>query len=168
MRLATFSVPKDDDTARAGVLCRDRMLDLARCAEALEPAQPFFPSMRALLEAGDEGMARTRRLLETAAADADLLARVSFDAEAVSLLPPIPDADKFLCVGKNYRTHLEELKRNDLVKEMPGEVTGFVKLNSSLVGHNAKVVKPDNIARLDYEPELVFVIGRRALGVTQD
>ena len=80
----------------------------------------------------------------------------------------MPDADKFLCVGKNYRAHLEELKKHDLIKEMPEEVTGFVKLNSCLVGRNAKVVKPQGIEHLDYEPELVFVIGRRALGVTKD
>jgi 5-carboxymethyl-2-hydroxymuconate isomerase/acylpyruvate hydrolase len=71
-------------------------------------------------------------------------------------------------VGKNYRAHLEELKKNDLIKEMPEEVTGFVKLHSSLTGHDAKIVKPAAVKHLDYEPELVFVIGKRALGVTRD
>ena len=80
-------------------------------------------------------------------------------------LPPIHDADKFLCVGKNYRSHLEELKRTDLIKEMPGEPTAFVKLNSCLTGHDTDVVRPPTVTHLDYEPELVFVIGKRALGV---
>ena len=79
-------------------------------------------------------------------------------------LPPVPDAEKFLCVGKNYRTHLEELRGNDLLAETPQEPTAFVKLNSSLVGHEARVARPEGIARLDYEPELVFVIGKRSLG----
>jgi 2-keto-4-pentenoate hydratase/2-oxohepta-3-ene-1,7-dioic acid hydratase in catechol pathway len=48
---------------------------------------------------------------------------------------------------------------------MPQEVTGFVKLNSCLVGHDAKVAIPAPVKNLDYEPELVFVIGKRALGV---
>ena len=43
-----------------------------------------------------------------------------------------------------------------------------MKLNSCLVGHDAKVAKPDGIARLDYEPELVFVIGKRALGAKRE
>jgi hypothetical protein len=47
------------------------------------------------------------------------------EEKAVRFLPPVPDPDKFLCVGKNYRAHLEELKKNDLIKEMPGEVTGL-------------------------------------------
>jgi 5-carboxymethyl-2-hydroxymuconate isomerase/acylpyruvate hydrolase len=85
-------------------------------------------------------------------------------ASSISYLPPITDAEKFLCVGKNYRTHLEELKRTNLIKEIPQEPTSFIKLNSCLVGHEAKVVRPQGITHLDYEPELVFVIGKRALG----
>ena len=83
-----------------------------------------------------------------------------FETSSVRFLPPIPDADKFLCVGKNYRSHLEELKRTDLIKEMPDEPTGFVKLNACLAGHDTDVVRPPSVTHLDYEPELVFVIGR--------
>jgi 5-carboxymethyl-2-hydroxymuconate isomerase/acylpyruvate hydrolase len=46
---------------------------------------------------------------------------------------------------------------------MPQEPTAFVKLNSCLSGHRARVARPEGVVRLDYEPELVFVIGRRAL-----
>jgi 5-carboxymethyl-2-hydroxymuconate isomerase/acylpyruvate hydrolase len=86
----------------------------------------------------------------------------------VTYHPPIPDAEKFFCVGKNYRKHLEELRRNDLILETPQEPTAFIKLNTCLSGHDARVVRPEGIVRLDYEPELVFVIGKRALGVKQD
>jgi 2-keto-4-pentenoate hydratase/2-oxohepta-3-ene-1,7-dioic acid hydratase in catechol pathway len=107
-------------------------------------------------------------LAKAAQSNAGRFSAAMLEERAIRFLPPIPDSDKLLCVGKNYSSHLEELKRNDLIKEMPQEVTGFIKLNSSLVGHNAKVAKPDGVAHLDYEPELVFVIGRRALGVTQE
>jgi len=92
------------------------------------------------------------------------LSGLLLDAKNITYLPPITDAEKFLCVGKNYRTHLEELKRTNLIKEIPQEPTSFIKLNSCLSGHNAKVIRPKGITRLDYEPELVFVIGKRALG----
>jgi len=85
--------------------------------------------------------------------------------KSITWHPPVPDADKFLCVGKNYRSHLEELKANDLIRETPQEPTAFVKLNSCLVGHEARVKRPAGITQLDYEPELVFVIGKHALGV---
>jgi 2-keto-4-pentenoate hydratase/2-oxohepta-3-ene-1,7-dioic acid hydratase in catechol pathway len=81
---------------------------------------------------------------------------------AVRLLAPIPFPGKFLCVGKNNRSHLEELARNQLIKEVPKEPTGFIKLNSVIVGDDAEVARPDGITTLDYEPELVFVIGKRA------
>ncbi|RYY81915.1 MAG: fumarylacetoacetate hydrolase family protein, partial [Comamonadaceae bacterium] len=68
----------------------------------------------------------------------------------------------------NYRTHLEELKRTDLIKEMPNEPTGFVKLNDCLAGHDVDVVRPPTVTHLDYEPELVFVIGKPAYQVKAD
>ena len=43
-----------------------------------------------------------------------------------------------------------------------------MKLTSCLVGHEAKVAKPAVVEHLDYEPELVFVIGKPALGVKRD
>jgi 5-carboxymethyl-2-hydroxymuconate isomerase/acylpyruvate hydrolase len=110
-------------------------------------------------------MNQAKSWVSTAQEDAkDIL----LSADKITYLPPIPDADKFLCVGKNYRTHLEELKRTNLIKEIPQEPTGFIKLNSCLAGHLTKVVRPKGITRLDYEPELVFVIGKRALGAKKD
>lgn len=119
--------------------------------------------MRRLLEAGPSVLARVRGLVDLAS-NGELRPHVVPESE-VRYHPPVPDPDKFLCVGKNYRAHLEELRKHDLIKEMPEEVTGFVKIHSCLTGHNARVAKPAVVARLDYEPELVFVIGRRALGV---
>ena len=47
---------------------------------------------------------------------------------------------------------------------MPGEPTGFVKLNACLAGHDAEVERPASVTHLDYEPELVFVIGKHVHG----
>jgi 5-carboxymethyl-2-hydroxymuconate isomerase/acylpyruvate hydrolase len=121
--------------------------------------------MKAVLAAGPEGMARVRNLNSKALSDATTFQSAWLDKASITYLPPIVDADKFLCVGKNYRKHLEELQQTNLIKEIPQEPTGFIKLNSCLVGHEAQVKKPDGIVRLDYEPELVFVMGKRALGV---
>jgi 5-carboxymethyl-2-hydroxymuconate isomerase/acylpyruvate hydrolase len=121
--------------------------------------------MKALLQAGYAGLQRARDCIRAAEADPARFAS-AFEPEAgIRYFPPVPDLDKFLCVGKNYRAHLEELRKHDLIKEMPEEVTGFVKLHSCLTGHREKVAKPAAVEHLDYEPELVFVIGKRALGV---
>jgi len=155
MRLITFHAP-EDKAPRLGVRLAGAILDLTAAAPA---------SMKHLLAAGAAAMERVRALAAAAEADPKRFAAALLEERDIVYLPPIPDADKFLCVGKNYRQHLEELRRNDLLAETPQEPTAFIKLNSCLAGHNARVVRPDGIVRLDYEPELVFVIGRRALGV---
>lgn len=165
--MATYTLLPDFKTVRIGAQLNGKMLDLIAGERAMNDGKQIIPaSMKGLLTLGDAGLARARAVLEHAGRNAAKLPGDTLAPDAdVHYLPPIPDADKFLCVGKNYRTHLEELKRNDLIKEMPGEPTGFVKLNSCLTGHGADVPRPATVSRLDYEPELVFVMGKRAYGV---
>jgi len=165
MRLITYS-SGPTGTARLGVRVGHRVLDVESASRV--DGQPLPNTMKGLLREGRGALSRVRALAKAAQSSAGRYAGAMLEERAIRFLPPVPDPDKFLCVGKNYRAHLEELKKHDLIKEMPEEVTGFVKLNSCLVGHNAKVAKPAGITHLDYEPELVFVIGKRALGVTAD
>ena len=139
MRLLTFST-RDDPRPRAGLRRGEEVLDLSR------------PMKAVLADIASLGKASGKTI----------------SLEEIVYHPPVPDADKFLCVGKNYRSHLAELKANDLLRETPQEPTAFVKLNSCLSGHEARVKRPDGITQLDYEPELVFVLGKHALGVKRE
>ena len=139
MRLLTFST-RDDPRPRAGLRRGEEVLDLSR------------PMKAVLADIASLGKASGKTI----------------SLEEIVYHPPVPDADKFLCVGKNYRSHLAELKANDLIRENPQEPTAFVKLNSCLSGHEARVKRPDGITQLDYEPELVFVLGKHALGVKRE
>src|SRR5438309_11597940 len=112
-------------------------------------------------------MKQVRKLSAEAHADRAGFAAGLLDEREIRYLPPIPDADKFLCAGKNYRTHLEELKRNELLTETPQEPTGFIKLNSALSGQNARVARPEGIVSLDSEAGLVVGIGTRAWGTRE-
>jgi len=164
MRLATYTLLSDPATVRIGAQLNGHVLDLVAAERAMNDGKTQIPaSMKGLLALGEAGMARARAVLEQARKgalkpDGRMLAAES----EIRFLPPVPDADKFLCVGKNYRTHLEELRKNDLIKEMPGEPTGFIKLNSCLTGHGGDVIRRETVNRLDYEPELVFVLGKAA------
>ncbi|MBJ7298588.1 MAG: fumarylacetoacetate hydrolase family protein [Dolichospermum sp.] len=163
MRLLTFAHQKNK-TPLIGVRTGNQILDIHEATKITgEAGMPI--EMKALFAAGAECMASLKELNQKALSDPIKFKAAWISKESITYLPPILNADKFLCVGKNYRKHLEELQRTDLIKEIPQEPTGFIKLNSCLVGHQAKVKKPDGIVRLDYEPELVFVIGKRALGV---
>lgn len=164
MRLATYTLLSDPATIRIGAQLDGRVLDLVAADHAMNDGKAMIPaSMKGLLALGAPGMARARAVLEHARGNAPKLDARTLAAESeIRFLPPVPDADKFLCVGKNYRTHLEELRKNDLIKEMPGEPTGFIKLNSCLTGHGADVTRRETVNRLDYEPEMVFVLGKAA------
>ena len=162
MRLITFSL-RDTNAPRIGARLGGRILDLTAAA-SITGEPPLPRRMKNLLAEGKAAIERVRSFAAAARAEPIPFESALLSEREIRYLPPIPDAEKFLCVGKNYRTHLEELKRNDLLTEMPQEPTGFIKLNSCLCGHNARVVRPEGIVSLDYEPELVFVIGKRALG----
>jgi 2-keto-4-pentenoate hydratase/2-oxohepta-3-ene-1,7-dioic acid hydratase in catechol pathway len=162
MRLITY-VTATAGAPRIGVRVGHRVLDIEAASRV--DGEPLPNTMKTLLREGRGALSRVQALARKAQSDAGRFAAAFSEERAIRFLPPVPDPEKLLCVGKNYRAHLEELRKNDLIKEMPEEVTGFVKLNSCLVGHNAKVAIPAGVQHLDYEPELVFVIGRRALGV---
>jgi len=162
MRLITFTrsgSTHPEIGARIPNSAGDQILPFADVAKKLG-VSGFPGDMRTFLRAGSGVMDQAKSWVAASGDHAALL----ISAKNITYLPPITDAEKFLCVGKNYRTHLEELKRTNLIKEIPQEPTSFIKLNSCLTGHEAKVVRPKGITRLDYEPELVFVMGKRALG----
>ena len=164
MRLITFKRQPNaapEIGARIKTAQDDQVLPFADMA-ARHQIQSFPTTMRTFLQQGDPVMATAKAW----AATPDTGALIP--TKTITFLPPIGDAEKFLCVGKNYRKHLAELERNNLIKEIPEEPTGFIKLNSCLAGHQQTVVKPRGIDRLDYEPELVFVMGKRALGASKD
>jgi 2-keto-4-pentenoate hydratase/2-oxohepta-3-ene-1,7-dioic acid hydratase in catechol pathway len=116
--------------------------------------------VKSALTSGAHTLAALKELV--AAAERANLAR---PLAGLKFLPPIADPSKFFCVGKNNRKHREELKANKMLTEVPNEPTGFIKLTSTMSGDGDEVVKPESIVKLDYEPELCYVVGKRAHGV---
>ncbi len=74
--------------------------------------------------------------------------------------PPVPDAEKIICVGLNYRDHAAE---SELA--LPSVPVLFVKFPTCLVGPTADVPLPRQSRCIDYEGELAVVIGRRCKSV---
>jgi acylpyruvate hydrolase len=73
----------------------------------------------------------------------------------VTLLPVVPHPGKVVCVGLNYRAHVEEG-----VYEVPDYPALFSKFAETLVGAGAPVLVPPESEAVDYEAELAFVVGR--------
>jgi acylpyruvate hydrolase len=82
---------------------------------------------------------------------------------AIRLLPPITNAGKVLCLGLNYEDHAAESKQ-----ARPDFPVVFLRSNTSLVSHGQPIVRPLQSPALDFEGELVAVIGRTARRVTRD
>ncbi len=156
MRLATFTDGSPNGGPRFGIVRSDRVIDVVAAADALRRPVPAA-SVKAALTTGPQTLKALDELAD--AADAK---RLSAPVSGVRFLPPIPDPSKFFCVGKNTRKHREELLANKMLTEIPNEPTGFIKLVDTLSGDGDEVAKPDDITTLDYEPELCYVIGKRA------
>ena len=88
------------------------------------------------------------------AAGAALAAGRPFDLAAVTMLPPLRSPEKVICVGLNYRDHTAESGF-----KQPDYPTLFTRFNSSLIGHGAPIVRPLVSTQLDFEGEMVAVIG---------
>jgi acylpyruvate hydrolase len=159
MRLATFVDPLRGNDARFGIVSGENIVDVVAAANTLHRAVPAT-SVKSALTSGPQTLAALQELV-TAAERANLFRPLS----SVKFLPPIPDPSKFFCVGKNNKKHREELAANKMLTEVPNEPTGFIKLISTMSGDGDEVTKPADITMLDYEPELCYVVGKRAHGV---
>lgn len=74
-----------------------------------------------------------------------------------------PDTNrKILCVGVNYRPHIEEMGR-----EVPEYPVVFIRFPGSLVGDGEAIVRPRVSEQFDFEGELAIVIGKRARHVSR-
>jgi 2-keto-4-pentenoate hydratase/2-oxohepta-3-ene-1,7-dioic acid hydratase in catechol pathway len=80
----------------------------------------------------------------------------------VRLQPPIPDPDKIICIGLNYRSHAEEAG-----VEAPEIPTFFAKFRNALAPADSEVKLPAASSKVDYEAEVAFVIGRTAKDVSE-
>ncbi len=115
-----------------------------------------FPGqMRAFLAGGSETISRLR------AAVAD--AKPTHSREATRLLPPVPDPRKIICVGLNYRDHAVESGA-----PIPDEPVLFCKLPNALIGPEDPIILPPVSEQVDYEAELVVVIGRGGRFIPKD
>ena len=83
--------------------------------------------------------------------------------EAVTLLPPIGDPGKIVCIGLNYRSHAAEAGID------PGErPTFFGKFANALAPPGATVRLPQGTEKVDFEAEIAVVVGARCARVAPD
>ncbi len=146
MRLATFS---QNGTTKIGVRTDAGLIDLS----AADPGLPA--TVRDLIASGPEALEKAGQ----AAAAAPDAARVE---GAVTWLPPVPDPQKIICIGLNYKDHAAEAGM-----ALPDYPILFVRFPTSMVGHQQALKAPKASHHYDYEAELVAVIGRETRNVSR-
>ncbi|SKA95783.1 5-carboxymethyl-2-hydroxymuconate isomerase [Thiothrix eikelboomii] len=82
----------------------------------------------------------------------------------VTLLPPILHPEKIICIGVNYANRNAEYRDNSNEAAYPSV---FMRTPDSLTGHNNPLIRPPESQQLDYEGEIVLVIGQGGRRIRQ-
>ena len=136
---------------RIGIVEGDQVIDL-------QAAEPRVPNDLAEWLAKTNG--DTKQLAEIAKR-APASARKPLSSIAYAL--PVGRPGKIVCLGLNYLEHVKEGSQRDNIPKFP---TIFMRGQTSLVPHGAPIVRPQVSETLDYEAELILVVGKRAKHLT--
>jgi len=136
---------------RIGIVEGDQVIDL-------QAAEPRVPNDLAEWLAKTNG--DTKQLAEIAKR-APASARKPLSSIAYAL--PVGRPGKIVCLGLNYLEHVKEGSQRDNIPKFP---TIFMRGLTSLVPHGAPILRPLASETLDYEAELILVIGKRAKHLT--
>lgn len=155
MKLLTY---KKENRKYLGISTDRGVLDTMNAARELELSE--IPSnIHEVIERGAPALIALNSLLEKACLAADSSYLWLNEAE-LQLEPCVTNPGKIICVGLNYRKHAEET--NAPIPEFP---ILFNKFNNTLTGNQAAVSLPNASQKVDYEAELVIVIGTTAKNV---
>ena len=147
MRLVTF---QGQSGPAIGVRLGDKLIDLSKAA-------PDLPGdMIGLLEGGESSLAKAKAAANNAADDAKV------DMSSVKLLVPIARPGKIVCIGRNYAAHAAEGGA-----ETPTYPEVFYRGSTTLIAQGEPIIRPKCSDKLDFEAELVVVIGKLAKHVAE-
>jgi acylpyruvate hydrolase len=140
-----------DGVAKVGAVVDGAVVDVAS-------ALPGAPAtIRGIIAAGCETQERIAEAVNRVPPDQRL------PLSACQIAIPIPDTGKIVCLGLNYADHAKEGGHS-----LPGYPSLFLRVPTSLIAHGAAMVVPRCSEQLDYEAELMVVIGKRCRHVPED
>ena len=146
MRLVTFT---HQGQRRLGARSGDSIIDLSA-------ADPSIPStMKEFLEAGDNAISVAQTVVDSGTH--------AISATDVIIHAPIDNPEKIICIGLNYADHAAESSL-----PIPDEPIVFSKYASSIIGPDENIVAPSASSQVDYEVELVVVIGKSGRNISEE
>ncbi len=157
MILLTF---RTDEGLFLGMKTRKGVLNINAAAVALNVTAPVAP---ATFFAQGLGALPAVANLAARALSAHDCADWLLDEAALTYGPCVPNPEKILCVGLNYRRHAAESGA-----KVPDVPVFFSKFNNALAAHGEVIPIPRGVIEVDYEVELAVVMGRTAQYVAVD
>src|SRR3982075_69757 len=148
MKIVSFESPTG---LRLGVVEGDQGVDL-------QAAGPQMPSDLGALPAGAHGALFG---IKTLAGRAPASARRPLKGLKYAL--PVGRPGKIICLGLNYLEHVKEGSQRDNIPKFP---TIFMRCLTSMVAHESPIIRPRVSETLDYEAELMLIVGKPAKHLT--
>jgi 2-keto-4-pentenoate hydratase/2-oxohepta-3-ene-1,7-dioic acid hydratase in catechol pathway len=148
VKLLTFA---KGGVRKVGLFKDGKILDLPEAYKGVHgtlEAPDFLYDMRKLIALGDPALEVVRKLGEVAKGPFYAPSEISWE-------PPVPNPEKIFGVAVNYKAHGQETGL-----EPPERPYFFPKFPNALVGHEGRVIKHKVVQKLDWEVELVVVVGR--------
>ncbi len=160
MILVSYRARGSDAPWRAGIAHEGAVVDVSasRLSRADAADGQGDLSVRALLE---RGQAYVEEVFAWAQQQFDARSHL-LPLDTLELGPPVPDPDKILCLGVNYREHAAEAQQ-----ELPAVPMFFAKFRNSLIGPSSPILLPRVSTQIDYEGELAVIIGSRCKEVSE-
>ncbi|QCL97683.1 fumarylacetoacetate hydrolase family protein [Agrobacterium tumefaciens] len=145
-RFLSFSTA--DGRKAYGLVSGEGVIDLsARLGER-------YPTLREVIEAG--ALVQLARDHAGQAPD--------FSLSEVTFEIPIPAPEKIICVGVNFPDRNEEYKDGQAA---PSNPSLFIRFPRSFTGHGQPLIRPPESPQLDYEGEIVIVIGKEGRRISE-
>lgn len=161
MKLLTF---EQNGKSNLGIATPQGVLHVVKANESASPQPSALPTtIMEVIEGGEPAVAQLQALVEQSLASANRTAFLLNEDDLI-LGPCVTAPNKIICVGLNYKRHAEETNM-----PLPQYPILFNKFNNTLAGHREDVALPAKVtSKVDYEAELVIVIGKEAKYVSKD
>lgn len=159
MRLVRYNLSKSS-TERLGIQLEDGILEMDRLADNLNCPIPL--TMRKLLKENDKGIKQLMAVLDRAKELHLDMSQYLLSESDFRYLPVIGNPEKILCVGLNYVDHVKATGA-----DVPVNPVFFNKFPNALAAHKQVIPLPVISQKVDYEAELVIMIGEYANSVSE-
>lgn len=150
MKLVNFKV---GEQIRLGIKNKQGIIDVTKAAK--DYSFKIYATIEEVIEGGEEALSQlaelTKKEVET------------IPEETIIYAPPVIKPEKILGLASNYRDSSEKSGANT-----PKLPVIFSKFNNALAANNQIISLPKNAEKVDYEAELVIVIGKEAKDVSKE